>query len=239
MFKKTEGLQAPGFYSELNQDYCLASACPTDNRGVDLSALVQQVAQLWQPFLAAVIAIGVLWLGWRLRRVGAVVATWGRYQVAPTVFEVGAKNWRILVVAAVFVSLTSVAWQQNWSGALLTWGQNYLAELDRQSELARQAELKRQAELERQAELKRQAALERRSGKLFEFETVTVNAKGQIIRREQQQARYQTEDLGNGVTLEMVYIPGGTFMMGSPETEKSRDNDEGPQHRVTVQPFFM
>ncbi|MDM8558017.1 formylglycine-generating enzyme family protein [Candidatus Parabeggiatoa sp. HSG14] len=76
-------------------------------------------------------------------------------------------------------------------------------------------------------------------GKLFKFEIVTVNAKGEIAYRENKQARYQTEDLGNGVTLEMVYIPGGTFMMGSPEDEERRKSNEGPQHRVTIQPFFM
>jgi len=48
-----------------------------------------------------------------------------------------------------------------------------------------------------------------------------------------------TEDLGNGVTLDMVYIPGGTFLMGSPESEPEHPNDERPQHSVTVQPFFM
>ncbi|MDF0556853.1 formylglycine-generating enzyme family protein [Kamptonema sp. UHCC 0994] len=34
-------------------------------------------------------------------------------------------------------------------------------------------------------------------------------------------------------------IPGGSFVMGSPDTEAGRDNDEGPQHNVTVAPFFM
>ncbi|MEM9271595.1 MAG: SUMF1/EgtB/PvdO family nonheme iron enzyme [Cyanobacteria bacterium P01_F01_bin.143] len=45
------------------------------------------------------------------------------------------------------------------------------------------------------------------------------------------------EDLGNGVKLEMVAIPGGTFMMGSPEGE-GKDNEK-PQHQVTVKPFLM
>jgi len=76
-------------------------------------------------------------------------------------------------------------------------------------------------------------------GHFFEFETVTVNAKGKITHKERKQARYQTEDLGNGVILEMVYIPGGTFMMGSPENEKRRSSDEGPQHKVTIEPFYM
>jgi formylglycine-generating enzyme required for sulfatase activity len=48
-----------------------------------------------------------------------------------------------------------------------------------------------------------------------------------------------TEELGNGVTLEMIAIPGGTFIMGAPKTEaQSRDN-ERPQRRVTIQPFLM
>jgi formylglycine-generating enzyme required for sulfatase activity len=45
--------------------------------------------------------------------------------------------------------------------------------------------------------------------------------------------------LGNGITLEMVQIPGGTFMMGSPETEAQRLDRESPQHQVTVPSFFM
>ncbi len=38
--------------------------------------------------------------------------------------------------------------------------------------------------------------------------------------------------------MEMVYIKGGTYMMGSPESEKNRSSDE-KQHRVTVSPFRM
>ncbi|TAF07438.1 MAG: formylglycine-generating enzyme family protein [Nostocales cyanobacterium] len=48
-----------------------------------------------------------------------------------------------------------------------------------------------------------------------------------------------TEDLGNGVFLEMIAIPGGSFLMGSPENEPERDDSESPQHRVTIQPFYM
>ncbi|MEK8017144.1 MAG: formylglycine-generating enzyme family protein [Candidatus Parabeggiatoa sp.] len=74
---------------------------------------------------------------------------------------------------------------------------------------------------------------------LFEFEIVIVNAKGEITQREQKSAHYQSENLGNRVALEMIFIPGGTFMMGSPETEKNRYRDESPQHEVTVKPFLM
>jgi eukaryotic-like serine/threonine-protein kinase len=73
----------------------------------------------------------------------------------------------------------------------------------------------------------------------FSFEVVTVNDTGQIISREQNQARYFTEDLGGGVTLEMVAIPAGEFMMGSPAGEPERASDEGPQHRVTLPRFYM
>ena len=37
---------------------------------------------------------------------------------------------------------------------------------------------------------------------------------------------------------EMVVVPAGSFMMGSPSGEKDRGNDEGPQHRVTIPASF-
>jgi formylglycine-generating enzyme required for sulfatase activity len=39
---------------------------------------------------------------------------------------------------------------------------------------------------------------------------------------------------------EMVVVPAGSFTMGSPESEKERYKDEGPQHRVTFnRPFAV
>ena len=39
---------------------------------------------------------------------------------------------------------------------------------------------------------------------------------------------------------EVVVVPAGCFTMGSPESEKDRRNDEGPQHRVTIgKPFAV
>jgi formylglycine-generating enzyme required for sulfatase activity len=52
-------------------------------------------------------------------------------------------------------------------------------------------------------------------------------------------ARTQRFTLPGDVVLEMMRIPGGTFLMGSPENEKNRYDDEGPQHWVTVPPFLM
>jgi formylglycine-generating enzyme required for sulfatase activity len=72
-----------------------------------------------------------------------------------------------------------------------------------------------------------------------QFQVVTVDGRGNITNRRPSQANFFTEDLGNGMTLDMVEIPGGQFVMGSPPTEKQRDSDEGPQHTVTIQSFFM
>ncbi len=71
----------------------------------------------------------------------------------------------------------------------------------------------------------------------FEFEVVKVDDEGQEVKREKGQAQYFTEHLGHGIGLDMVYIPGGEFMMGSPEAEGNEE--EKPQHKVAVKPFFM
>ncbi len=71
------------------------------------------------------------------------------------------------------------------------------------------------------------------------FEGVTANAQGQESQRRREIYWYFTENLGKEVDLELVYIPGGAFTMGSPETEKGSLNRERPQHQVTVSPFFM
>jgi formylglycine-generating enzyme required for sulfatase activity/tRNA A-37 threonylcarbamoyl transferase component Bud32 len=71
----------------------------------------------------------------------------------------------------------------------------------------------------------------------FEFEVVTVDTAGREVSRDRPSAKVFTEELSKSVTLEMVLIPGGSFMMGSPEFEG--DADERPQHKVTLEPFFM
>jgi len=49
-----------------------------------------------------------------------------------------------------------------------------------------------------------------------------------------------TLDLGNKVTMKLVLIPAGKFMMGSPKEEKDRFDNEGPQREVTLtKPFYM
>ena len=60
----------------------------------------------------------------------------------------------------------------------------------------------------------------------------------QIHRRTQSFQLFE-ERLSDGINLEMMLIPEGSFMMGSPEDEEGRYDNEGPQHRVTVPQFFM
>ena len=73
----------------------------------------------------------------------------------------------------------------------------------------------------------------------FNFEVVGVNEKGEQINKESKQSQYFSQDLDNDITLEMVAIPEGTFLMGSPQDEKDSYYDERPQHEVNVPTFFM
>jgi formylglycine-generating enzyme required for sulfatase activity len=82
----------------------------------------------------------------------------------------------------------------------------------------------------------------------FDFEVATIElkkprfniGKPQLnIKRQPQQADYWPEKLGDNLTLEMVSIPGDTFIMGSLPEELEHQENESPQHSVTVQPFFM
>lgn len=73
----------------------------------------------------------------------------------------------------------------------------------------------------------------------FSFDVVTVDAQGKETSRNRRQAQSSSEDLGNGVKLEMVALPGGTFLMGSPDIVQGGDNDETPQHSKTIAAFYL
>ena len=73
----------------------------------------------------------------------------------------------------------------------------------------------------------------------IDFEVVTVDVRGNISSRQRRQAQFISEDLGSGAILDMVAIPGGSFVMGSPNTKGWRSNNEGPQRTVNISPFFM
>ena len=66
-------------------------------------------------------------------------------------------------------------------------------------------------------------------------EVVTVKAKLDLPAANFAQEIPGVED----VKIDMVYVPGGEFLMGSPEAEAGRKPDEGPQRKVTVKPYFL
>ncbi len=59
------------------------------------------------------------------------------------------------------------------------------------------------------------------------------------IQRQQRTARYYREQLGNGIELDMILVEGGSFKMGSPETEAEHSDNEVPQHDVAVETCFL
>ena len=86
----------------------------------------------------------------------------------------------------------------------------------------------------------------------LDFEVLTVNECGKVTQREQRSAEYRREELGHGVTLDLMVIPGGEFLMGQTEAEKEalirqvgKDDyqkyyaRELPWHQVTVSAFWL
>jgi len=96
----------------------------------------------------------------------------------------------------------------------------------------------------------------------YEFDTVKVDSRGSVVDRRKGQARYFVEDLGGRVTLEMVAVPAGQFLMGTADAEVDHitreyqrycgDGDEDcrkwaatramseiPQHSVTLKSFYI
>jgi len=115
------------------------------------------------------------------------------------------------------------------------------------SRAAEQAKARREKVLERQAEADPKAGTERPPGKRGEGETapsITI-----VPKLSEEQTEYAKKagvevvrqiDLADGVRMTCVLIPPGEFMMGSPDTEKERQDDEGPLHKVRIsRPFYM
>jgi formylglycine-generating enzyme required for sulfatase activity len=75
------------------------------------------------------------------------------------------------------------------------------------------------------------------SGNIAEIHKKIVAGGGPIS---QGDMKNYTETIpGTQVKFDMVPIAGGSFTMGSPDSEPGRKADEGPQHKVTVSPFWM
>jgi formylglycine-generating enzyme required for sulfatase activity len=50
---------------------------------------------------------------------------------------------------------------------------------------------------------------------------------------------YSDPIAGSDVKFDMLPIPAGEFLMGSPASEGKRKTDEGPQRKVKIEPFWM
>ena len=114
--------------------------------------------------------------------------------------------------------------------------QQQQAELERQRLailLHQEGERRREAELERQqqAEQQRQQAELNRQR---QAEQQRQQAELERQHKEAQKTQPFSVDLGSGVKLDLLYIPGGNFRMGD-----TQNANEQPQHQVNIQPFHM
>lgn len=68
--------------------------------------------------------------------------------------------------------------------------------------------------------------------------TVTTQPAEPVKLKPVEPAKSFVEDLGNGVKLEMLLIPKGSFLMGSADGDESAFGQEKPQHRVEITEAF-
>jgi formylglycine-generating enzyme required for sulfatase activity len=120
--------------------------------------------------------------------------------------------------------------------------QQQLAEAERQREEALAAAEQQRSQELAEAERKKEAALAALREQQAEAERLLkqkITQPAQPTPSDPPQGKDFTEDLGNGVGLEMVAIPAGEFMMGSPKDEADRSDYESPHHKVLVSAFWM
>ncbi len=81
------------------------------------------------------------------------------------------------------------------------------------------------------------------AGALQPFSVTTAQlvreGDGWQVERRRLEMRGRWVELGDGVSLPLIAIPAGEFVMGSPVDEPERQDNEGPQHRVQLEGFLM
>jgi formylglycine-generating enzyme required for sulfatase activity len=60
-----------------------------------------------------------------------------------------------------------------------------------------------------------------------------------VVRSQREQTRYFTENLGEGIGMDLISIPRSQFWMGTSELVKNLPDQERPYHQVAIAPFFM
>ncbi len=71
------------------------------------------------------------------------------------------------------------------------------------------------------------------------YQVMKIDEQGQQLENLTKQASSYRENLGDGVKLDMIAIPAGTFQMGSPPEEEKREESESPLHQVQIKAFYM
>jgi formylglycine-generating enzyme required for sulfatase activity len=73
----------------------------------------------------------------------------------------------------------------------------------------------------------------------IKFEVAFLNPEGDIIERKPNSTGHYQEKLAENIYLDMVKIPSGRFLMGSPPTEEGFLRSQSPQHEVQIDEFWM
>ena len=109
-------------------------------------------------------------------------------------------------------------------------------EKQRREQAALEKQRREQAALEKQR--REQAALEKQRREQAALEKQRREQAALEKQRQERQPGRRFKDCA--ACPEMVVVATGSFMMGSSSSEKGRDSDEGPQHRVRIaQPFAV
>ena len=117
---------------------------------------------------------------------------------------------------------------EDFSNYFKSWKSKFPSDISHQERIQ-----KLTSELEKVKEEKLQLELRLEQMSSYNEKSLEVVFENKVLQLEES----FIDDLGNGIELEMIFIPGGKFMMGSSEGE-GRDS-ERPQHEVTIQPFYM